>query len=149
MMTSKAAKALIQTHGPQRCGLRGLARAIALAAPIALSVGSALWSAGSTAQNHAPNPYNTVLDWARLPEGRVWGSTSAVYPHPDGKHIWVAERCGANSCVGSDLDPVMLFDENGNMVRSFGAGLITWPHGINVDHEGNVWVADGVGYRAV
>jgi sugar lactone lactonase YvrE len=35
------------------------------------------------------------------------------------------------------------------MVRSFGAGLITWPHGINVDHEGNVWVADGVGYRAV
>jgi secreted PhoX family phosphatase len=36
----------------------------------------------------------------------------------------------------------MLFDANGNLVRSFGRGLIASPHGIHVDHEGNVWVAD-------
>jgi sugar lactone lactonase YvrE len=61
----------------------------------------------------------------------------------DGESIWVAERCGANSCLGSDLDPIMKFDRNGNMVRSFGKGLMIFPHGIFVDKEGNVWVTDG------
>jgi sugar lactone lactonase YvrE len=36
----------------------------------------------------------------------------------------------------------MKFDANGNMVRSFGKGLIASPHGISVDREGNVWVTD-------
>ena len=101
------------------------------------------------AENMAPNPYTTVADWGTLPDGREWGSTSAVYPTNDGKHIWVAERCGANVCVGSDADPVLLFDLDGNLVRSFGAGLIAWPHGIFVDGEDNVWIADAVGYAPV
>ena len=46
------------------------------------------------AQNDAPNPYETIEGWAKLPEGRTWGATSAVYPANDGKHIWVADRCG-------------------------------------------------------
>ena len=28
--------------------------------------------------NDLPNPYRTVEGWAKLPEGRTWGSTSAV-----------------------------------------------------------------------
>ncbi len=100
-------------------------------------------------QNDAPNPYETVEGWAKLPEGRTWGATSAVYPANDGKHIWVADRCGANSCLDSDLDPVMLFDTDGNLVKSFGAGLMVWPHGIHVDPDDNVWVADAVGYAPV
>jgi len=50
---------------------------------------------GAFAQNHEPNPYRTVEGWAKMPPGRAWGSTSAVYPAPDGKHIWVADaiRC--------------------------------------------------------
>ena len=116
---------------------------------LAIALCASCWSPAGVAQNHAPNPYRTIEGWAKMPAGRTWGSTSAVFPHPDGKHLWVAERCGANTCVDSDLDPVMLFDATGKMVRSFGAGLITWPHGIHVDREGNVWVADGVGYRPV
>lgn len=95
--------------------------------------------------NALPNPYVTVEDWAKLPDGREWGSTSAIDVAPDGEHIWVAERCSGNinACViNDDLDPVMQFDRDGNLVTSFGAGLITWPHGIDVDHEGNVWVTD-------
>ncbi|MEX2125506.1 MAG: peptidyl-alpha-hydroxyglycine alpha-amidating lyase family protein [Woeseia sp.] len=103
----------------------------------------------AAAQNHAPNPYETVEGWAKLPADRAWGATSAVYPASDGKHIWVAERCGANLCVDSDADPVMLFDASGNLVKSFGAGLIAWPHGIFVDADGNVWIADAVGYAPV
>lgn len=102
------------------------------------------------AQMTAPNPYRTVPGvWAELPDGREWGSTSAVYPTPDGRGIWVAERCGANVCVESDVDPVLLFDLSGNLVRSFGAGMFAWPHGMFVDREGNVWVTDAVGYAAV
>lgn len=103
----------------------------------------------ASAQNHAPNPYRTVENWAKLPDGREWGATSAVYPANDGQHLWIAERCGANLCVGSDVDPVMLFDMQGNVVRSFGAGMITWPHGIYVDAQDNVWIADAVGYAPV
>ncbi len=102
------------------------------------------------AQMTAPNPYRTVEGvWAELPDGRTWGATSAVYPAPDGEHIWVGERCGANLCVESDVDPILLFDLDGNVVRSFGAGLFAWPHGMFVDAEGNVWVTDAVGYAPV
>ena len=57
-----------------------------------------------------------------------------------------AERCGANTCIGSDLDPVLLFDPSGNLIKSFGAKTIAWPHGIHVDGDGNVWIADALGF---
>ena len=93
---------------------------------------TALVAGAAGAQNHAPNPYGTVEGWAKLPDGRIWGATSAVYPANDGRHVWIAERCGANLCVDSDVDPVMLFDQAGNVVKSFGSGMIVWPHGIFV-----------------
>ena len=100
------------------------------------------------AQNSAPNPYTKVAGiWGKLPGGRTWGATSAVYPAADGRHIWVGDRCGANTCIGEDdVDPILLFDEDGNLVRSFGAGMILWPHGMFVDADGNVWVTDAVGF---
>ena len=98
------------------------------------------------AQNSAPNAHQTIEDWATLPGDRVWGATSAIYPANNGRDIWIAERCGTNLCVGSDLDPVMLFDPDGYIIKSFGAGMITWPHGMYVDADDNVWIADAVGY---
>ncbi|MEP7381338.1 MAG: peptidyl-alpha-hydroxyglycine alpha-amidating lyase family protein [Gemmatimonadota bacterium] len=93
--------------------------------------------------NDRPNPYRTEEGWAKLPAGRTWGSTSAVEIDRDGTSIWVAERCGANSCLGSTVDPILKFDASGKLVKSFGAGLMIFPHGIYVDHDGNVWVTDG------
>src|SRR5262245_51886612 len=92
--------------------------------------------------NDAPNPYKTIEGWAKMPEGRQWGSTSAVEIAKDGTTIWVAERCGANSCAGSPLAPVLHFDANGNLIKAFGEGMIIAPHGIFVDRDGNVWVTD-------
>jgi sugar lactone lactonase YvrE len=83
-----------------------------------------------------------VADWAKLPQGRTWGSTSAVEIDKDGKSIWVAERCGANSCLDSMLDSILHFDEQGRLIKSFGGGLLISPHGIFVDRDGNVWVTD-------
>ncbi len=92
--------------------------------------------------NDASNPYRAVAGWAKMPDGRAWGSTSAVAVDKDGVSVWVAERCGQNDCVGSRLDPVLKFDANGNLVKHFGAGMIRSPHGIHVDRDGNVWVVD-------
>jgi DNA-binding beta-propeller fold protein YncE len=94
--------------------------------------------------NDAPNPYKTVANHFKLPEGRALGSISTVEPDVDGRSIWIVDRCGANSCVGSDLPVVLKFDPSGKLVRSFGAGLFVFPHGIHVDAQGNVWVVDGV-----
>ena len=99
-------------------------------------------AAGQGPVNDKPNPYQTVEGWAKMPAGRTWGSLSAVDIDKDGTSIWVAERCGVNNCVGSTLDPVLKFDKDGNLVKSFGAGLIQSPHGITVDHDGNVWIVD-------
>ena len=92
--------------------------------------------------NGLPNPYETVRDWGTIPAGRVWGSVSALQTDIDGRHIWVADRCGANGCAGSDVDPILKMDPDGNVVTSFGSGLMMWPHGMHVDEEGNVWIAD-------
>ena len=96
----------------------------------------------TTPINDLPNPYETIEGWAKLPDGRAWGSTSAVAIAPDGKGVWVAERCGANACAGSTVNPVYLFDATGKVQKAFGAGLILSPHGIDVDRDGNVWVTD-------
>ena len=92
--------------------------------------------------NNLPNPYETVRNFGTLPDGRKWGSVSAINVDPDGKHIWVGDRCGANSCAGSKVDPIVKLDPTGKVVASFGAGLILWPHGMDVDKQGNVWVVD-------
>ena len=92
--------------------------------------------------NHLPNPYETVRNWGVLPDDRSWGSVSAVNIDIDGVHVWAGDRCGVNSCAESGVDPIVKLDRDGNTVLSFGAGLITWPHGMDVDAEGNVWVAD-------
>ncbi len=103
-------------------------------------------SADMAPVNDVPNPYTTIEGWAQLEEGRTWGSTSSVDLDPDGVSIWVGDRCGGNqgACTANpDVDPIMKFDPSGTMLISFGAGLINWPHGIDVDAAGNVWVADG------
>lgn len=94
--------------------------------------------------NDLPNPYQTVQNHLRLPEGRTWGALSSVDVDIDGRSIWVAERCGANSCAGSNLPVVLKFDPSGTVVRSFGGGMFIFPHGIHVDGGGNVWIVDGL-----
>ena len=93
--------------------------------------------------NAYPNPYQLQENWAKLPPGRTWGSSIGVEIDPaDGKSLWTFDRCAANNCRGSTLDPIMRFDPNGNMTIKFGGGLINDPHGFHVDREGNVWVSD-------
>ena len=67
---------------------------------------------------------------------------SGIKMDPDGQHVdprslrreWLRE---------SELDPIIRMDPEGKIVRSFGKGLINFPHGFFIDREGNIWVTDG------
>jgi sugar lactone lactonase YvrE len=89
-----------------------------------------------------PDPYVADEHFFKLPDGRHFGSTSSVAGDSKG-HIWVAERCGANNCAGSPINPVVEFDAKGNAIKSFGAGLILFPHDLWIDSHDHLWIADG------
>src|SRR5262245_56208562 len=99
-----------------------------------------------------PNPYRIVEGWAQLPNGRAMGAVGKVVIDPDGQHIWAIVRCDrledparfGDECRDSKTDPVLQFSPDGKVVKSFGGGMFIWPHGLDVDRDGNVWVTDAV-----
>src|SRR6266513_801791 len=111
--------------------------------------------ADAHATNDLPNPYQTIAPWGNLPEGRKWGALNGVAIDNDGESVWVADRCSANpdvppgaspfqydSCAGSSLPPVRKFHTFVPLRRSFGSGMLIFPHKMYVDRDGNVWVVD-------
>ena len=91
-------------------------------------------------------PYHVENNWAKLPGGRPWGAVSGIAMDKDGKSVWVFERCGGttdDTCKQHpEIAPIMKFDEHGNLLKAFGAGMFSWPHGIFIDRENHVWVVD-------
>jgi sugar lactone lactonase YvrE len=118
-----------------------LALAAAMVATIAVSAARAHAQASP---DSLPNPYLTIDGWAKMPEGRTWGQTSQLSLDRDG-NVWVAERCGGNTCAGRPDAPILEFDTSGKLIKSFGAGMFVVPHGILVDRDGNVWATDSQG----
>src|SRR5215203_6682398 len=106
-------------------------------------------------------------DWARLPGGREMGPPASMHVDVDGESIWAFIRCDETNpvtlanggrfgidCLDSagrinNIDTIYKFDPSGNVVKSFGAGMFIWPHGLHVDREGNVWVTDSGAEAAV
>jgi DNA-binding beta-propeller fold protein YncE len=113
------------------------------------SIGSLIPIVTASAQS-LPNPYRMVDSWAQMPDGREMGAFGDITMDRDGNHVWAIVRCDAPvemfgwECLDSDLDPILKFDLDGNLIDSFGSGMFIWPHGIHVDDDNNVWVTDGV-----
>ena len=107
-----------------------------------------------------PNPAPKVTrNWGQLPEGRNWGTSAGIDIDPIDGHIWAYERCGAGAgggaagggvnCETNVVDPIFKFDRNtGRVLANFGKGVMVTPHGIHVDRQGNVWIADFAGNEA-
>ena len=85
---------------------------------------------------NAADSYELVEGWAKLPAGMEWGQVISVDPDPDGRHIWAFHRAEP---------PILKFDPNGNLVKSFGEGLFVRPHGFTIDDEGFIWATDQLG----
>jgi DNA-binding beta-propeller fold protein YncE len=79
-----------------------------------------------------PNPYRQVEDWAKLPTGMAWGQVISVQPLPGGKML-AFQRAEP---------PLLVFDQAGKLVRSFGDGMFMQAHGLTVDKAGFIWASD-------
>ena len=107
-----------------------------------------------------PNPAPKVIrNWGQLPAGRKWGTSAGIDIDPIDGHIWAYERCGAGAaggaagggvnCETNVVDPIFKFNRNtGAVLANFGKGVMVTPHGIHVDRQGNVWIADFAGNEA-
>lgn len=104
-----------------------------------------------------PNPAPVVTrNWGTLPAGRTWGTSAGIEIDPTDGNVWAYERCGAGTagggpvdCENNPVDPVFKFDrKTGAILANIGKGVMVTPHGIHVDRQGNVWIADFAGNKA-
>ncbi|PYR29090.1 MAG: hypothetical protein DMF98_01015, partial [Acidobacteria bacterium] len=151
-------------------GAAMLSRIVVSAFGLGAAVLVAAWDAGTGAHAQAPaantkravvanpitgeglpNPAPVVTrNWGQLPAGRKWGTTAGIDIDPKDGHIWAYERCGAGTagggpvdCDNTPVDPIFKFDrKTGAVLANFGKGIMVTPHGIAVDKDGNVWIAD-------
>jgi streptogramin lyase len=115
-------------------------RSVLLATAMALFIPAALAQPAAN-NNSYPMPYTEHKGYFQLPDGRHMGSTSTISGDSKG-NIWIVERCGANNCEGSPLDPVMEFSKDGKFIKSFGKGKLLFPHGLFIDKHDDIWIAD-------
>jgi hypothetical protein len=93
----------------------------------------------ANSQGHA---YKLTEGWVQLPQDLEWGQLIGIEPDADG-NIYAFHRCSASDCVGSDVPPLLKFDKSGKHLMSLGAGMLVWPHGLDIDNDGNIWITDG------
>lgn len=158
MSTSRLARLLVASGAPlfiAACTAGGAAEQPQASAPApAAAVGNSITGVGLP----APLPVVT-RNWGQLPAGRQWGTTAGIDIDPTDGNVVAYERCGAGAAGGAGggsvdcetnvVDPIFKFDrKTGAVLANFGKGVMVTPHGISVDKDGNVWVADFSGNKA-
>jgi len=76
--------------------------------------------------------YEVHEDWMQLPEGIDVLAASVTVDAND--NVYCFSR--------SKEHPVVVFDREGNFLRSWGAGLFAFPHTIRADKDDNLWLVD-------
>ena len=98
----------------------------------AFALAVACLPATAMAQEGLPAPYGAPEHQFASPPSGQRGSTAGIERGPRGE-IWAINRCGANSCDGSDQGPIVMLDMNtGQTIKAIGAGLFVFPHGLHV-----------------
>ena len=88
--------------------------------------------ATSTTVGTGKYTYQVDEDWAKLPEG--WEMPAAAVYGDSKDRVY---------CFNRDPDhPICIFDRDGNLVSSWGKGLISFAHAIYLDKQDNVWLVD-------
>jgi NHL repeat len=93
-----------------------------------------------------PSPYRLDESFKlEMPQGlKTLGSVSAVKIGPD-NNLYVFHRCVENSCTGhNDINPILVYNQQGKLLRQMGKGMFVWPHGLQVMPDGSLWVTDAV-----
>lgn len=114
---------------------------LGIAGLLVVFAGVAAAQTGPVRKDATPTPYHREMTFVpTLPKGQKWGAVTGV--GFNNGHLWIVERCGQNSCDGSQDDPIVELDMSGKPMKSFGAGLFVSPHGLTFDKDGNFYVAD-------
>src|SRR3989454_11023770 len=91
-----------------------------------------LWQYGAPSGGGSVMNYRPVAGWGRLPEG--WSYVEATSVAVDAAdNVYVFNR-GAH--------PVIVFDRDGNFLRSWGEGIFRRPHGITIGPDDTLWLTD-------
>ncbi len=77
--------------------------------------------------------YQVVDDWAKLPDGWQWDADVAAVGVDRHDNVYAFSR-GAH--------PMIVFDRNGNFLRSWGEGVFNRPHGVHMAPDGTVFLTD-------
>jgi len=94
----------------------------------------------AAAGNAEPFPdYRPVPGWPKLPDDVQLGPVSAVAVDREDR-VYVFHR---------GKRPVLVFDRDGNFLRSWGDDQVKTAHGLRVDRDGNVWVTDIGNHRVL
>jgi DNA-binding beta-propeller fold protein YncE len=86
----------------------------------------------STILGSGEHSYRVVQHWAKLPTGFALTDVASV--GVDSKDNVYAFNRGAH--------PMMVFDRDGNFLRSFGEGLFSRAHGLFIDADDNLYCTD-------
>ena len=92
-------------HWKERLIVRHLMTPAIAAGIVAAILGHEAGLQGQTSSS----PYRVNYNWDK-PLGRKIGVASGIEMDPDGRHLWILDRCGANGCAESDLDPIIQVD---------------------------------------
>ena len=76
--------------------------------------------------------YEVIKGWEQMPDG--WSFFEVAGVACDSKdRVYVFNR---------GKYPMIIFDKEGKFLNAWGEGMFKSPHGIFIDHEDNVWLAD-------
>lgn len=123
-------------------------RLAALCGLLLLSCGSN--EAGGVLPDDVPDSsYEVVEGWPTLAEGVELGRVLGVAVDSRGR-VLVTHSAGRSS-GNQELIPeptIFVFDpDSGVLLRTLGAGLFRYPHGIAVDRDDFIWVTDSEAHR--
>jgi peptidylamidoglycolate lyase len=101
----------------------------------------------AVASAFAESHHEVVPDWPRLPKEHVLGLCAGV--GVDGNNrVFVFHRSGRQWSNPFPTDTIaqptvsVIDGETGKLLHSWGAQCFIMPHGLTVDHEGNLWLTD-------
>jgi len=82
-------------------------------------------------RNTMKNSYRLLEDWPHLGNIKPGAATGII---PDGTGgVWLLHR---------SEPPILHIDKSGNVIKSFGDGMISSGHGFCQDRDGNFWAGD-------
>ena len=79
------------------------------------------------------NPYELIENWPTLLAGQEWGAAIGLIPDDTGG-LWMLFR---------SEPPISYINADGQILKSFGDGMIVLANGFCMDNDCNLWAGDG------